>query len=189
MDNTTFGNEIPTLPQWASPPLAMVQFQGLLATSLGSSLFPAFVAMLGKQWLTRYESIDVGEPTIEHSRNRQQKLRGIVGWYFYYTMELLPMMLQVAFLLFSCALSCYLLETDISLASYVVFGTSFGVFFYLFIAMAGAFSYGCLYQTSSASTLRFTSAKMHLILFLDFWALFAHKCEQWGLLNPSRCIL
>ncbi|KAF9778959.1 hypothetical protein BJ322DRAFT_976491, partial [Thelephora terrestris] len=50
IDNTTFGNEIPTLPQWTGPPSNIVQVQAILYASLAVSLLAAFLAMLGKQW-------------------------------------------------------------------------------------------------------------------------------------------
>ena len=55
MDNTTFGNNVPVLPQWTGPPRAIIQVQAILYASLAASLFSAFLAMLGKQWLNRYE--------------------------------------------------------------------------------------------------------------------------------------
>ena len=51
IDNTTFGNDSPTLPLWVGPPRRIVQVQAILLTSLTVSLFSAFLVMLGKQWL------------------------------------------------------------------------------------------------------------------------------------------
>ena len=53
IDNTTFGNDPPTLPQWTGPPRAIVQVQAILFASLAATLFSAFLAMLGKQWLNQ----------------------------------------------------------------------------------------------------------------------------------------
>ena len=105
IDNTTFGSDVPSLPQWTGPQRAIVQVQVILFTSLFVSLFAAFLAMLGKQWLNRYDSADIRGSAIERSQNRQQKLDGIVVWYFEHVMELMPLMLQVALLLLGCALS------------------------------------------------------------------------------------
>jgi glucan phosphoethanolaminetransferase (alkaline phosphatase superfamily) len=52
-------------------------------------------------------------------------------------MESLPLMLQVALLLLGCALSRYLWEIDVTVASVTVAVTSSGVIFYLFIVVAG----------------------------------------------------
>jgi hypothetical protein len=155
MDNTTFGNNIPSLPQWTGPPPAMVHIQAILFASLTTSLFSAFLAMLGKQWLNRYDSTDKRGSAIERYQNRQHKLDGIVAWYFDSVMEALPLMLQAALLLLGCALSRYLWEISTTVALVVLSGTSFGVLFYLFITVAGAISDNCPYQTPGSRILRY----------------------------------
>ena len=109
--------------------------------------------MLGKQWLNRYQS-NMRGLAIERSHSRQQKLGGIVAWYFDHVMESLPLMLQVALLLLGCALSRYLWEIDVIVASVVLSVTSFGATFYLFIVVAGTTSESCPYQTPAAHVFR-----------------------------------
>ena len=155
IDNTTFGNNVPALPQWAGPPRAIVQVQAILFASLAISLLSAFLAMLGKQWLNRYESIDKRGSAIERCHNRQKKLGGIVGWYFDHVMESLPMMLQAALLLLGCALTRYLWEVDVTVASVVLSVVSSGVLFYLLIVIAGSVSESCPYQTPAADFCRY----------------------------------
>ena len=122
----------------------------MLFASLTASLFSAFLAMLGKQWLNQYASVDLRGSTIERSQNRQRKLDGITNWYFSHVMESLPLMLQAALLLLGCALSHYLWGIDKVVASVVLGLTSFGVLLYLFIVIAGATSVSCPYQTPGA---------------------------------------
>jgi len=155
-DNTTFGGDVPTVPQWTGPPHAVVHVQAILFASLATSLFSAFLAMLGKQWLNRYASADVRGSAIERGQNRQRKLDGIVAWYFDHVMESLPLILQAALLLHGCALSRYLWELNTTVASVVIGATSFGVLFYLLIIVAGAASASCPYQTPGAHILRRT---------------------------------
>ena len=154
IDNTTFGNDVPILPQWNGPPPAMIHVQTLLFASLAASLFSAFMAVLGKQWLNRYDSSDMRGSAIERSHHRQRKLRGMAGWYFGHVMESLSLMLQVALLLLGCALSRYLWEVSIVVASVVLGVTSFGMLFYLFIVIAGGASESCPYQTPTSLALR-----------------------------------
>ena len=154
IDNTTFGGDVPSLPQWTGPARMAVQVQSILYASLAASLFSAFLAMLGKQWLNRYASIDMRGSAIERSQDRQRKLDGIVRWYFNHVLESLPLMLQVALLLLGCALSRYLWDINTAIASVVVGVTSFGVLFYLFIIAAGVISNGCPYQTPWTSIIR-----------------------------------
>ena len=164
VDNTTFRNDIPTLPQWAGPPHAIVQVQAILYASLAATLLSAFLAMLGKQWLNRYASTDMRGTAVERSQNRQRKLDGIVAWYFSHVMESLPLMLQVALLLLGCALSRYLWEINPTVASVVLGVTSFGIIFYLFIVVAGAASETCPYQTPGSHALRYLGPKVQNIL-------------------------
>ena len=154
IDNTAFGNDVPTLPQWTGPPHALVQVQAILFASLTASLFSAFLAMLGKQWLNHYDSTGMRGTAIERSQNRQQKLNGIISWYFRYVMESLPLMLQAALLLLGCALSRYLWEVNATVASVVIGVTSFGLISYLFIFITGATFESCPYQTPGASAFR-----------------------------------
>jgi hypothetical protein len=131
-----------------------VDVQAILFASLAVSLFAAFLAVLGKQWLNRYDSADMRGTVVERSRNRQRKLDGIIAWYFNNVMELLPLMLQAALLLFGCALSRYLWEVNRTIASVVLGVTSFGALSYLFIVIAGTVFENCPYQTPGAHILR-----------------------------------
>ena len=153
IDNTTFGNAIPTLQRWDGPPRSIVQVQAMLYASLTASLLSAFLATLGKQWLNQYASNNRRGSAIERSQNRQRKLDGIIRWHFDYVMEFLPFMLQAALLLLGCALSLYLWEINITVTSVVLGATSSGVIFYIFIVVAGAVDEDCPYQTPSARIL------------------------------------
>ena len=121
--------------------------------------------MLGKQWLNRYESIDMRGSAIERSHNRQRKLDGMIAWYFDHVMESLPLMLQAALLLLGCALSRYLWEINIIVASVVLCVTSFGLIFYLSIVIAGTTSESFPYQTPFAYIFRrtFRRLRQHLL--------------------------
>ena len=168
IDDTTFGNDPPALPQWTGPPHAMVQVQAILYASLAASLLSAFLAMLGKQWLSRYSSTNMRGTAIECSQNRQRKLDGIIAWHFNHVMEILPLMLQVALLLLGCALSRYLWEISVTVASVVLGVTSSGVVLYIFIAIVGAASKSCPYQTPASHALRHLVPKIRNALHSAF---------------------
>ena len=180
IDNTTFGDDVPQVPRWSGPPHAIIHVQAILYMSLAASLFSVFLAMLGKQWLNQYISIDMRGSAIERSQNRQRKLDGIVTWYFDYVMESLPLMLQFALLLLGCALSRYLWEIEMTVASVVLGVTAFGLASYAFFIVAGTVSVSCPYQTPGAhllrhilplalSTLRSASSHSELIFVLTHW--------------------
>jgi hypothetical protein len=155
IDNTTFGGDTPALPQWTGPPWTVVQVQCILCTSLAASLLSAFFAMLGKQWLNRYTSVDIRGSTIERSQNRQRKLDGIVAWHFNLVLECMPLMLQASLFLLGCALSRYLWEISTTIAFVVVGMTSFSVLFYLSILVLGVTSDDCPYQTPLTPVIRY----------------------------------
>jgi len=125
----------------------------MLYASLTASLFSAFLAMLGKQWLNRYASTGARGTAVERGRDRQQKFNGITTWYFEYVMESPPLMLQVALLLLGCALCRYLWEINITIALVILAVTSFGGIFYCFIVIAGAVFETCPYQTPGSRVL------------------------------------
>ena len=147
----------------------MVQVQAVLVVSLAASLLSAFFAMLGKQWLNQYASTDMRGTAIERSQNRQRKLDGTVAWYFDYVMECPPLMLQMALLLIGCALSRYLWEVNIVVASVVIGATSFGAASYVFIVIAGTASESCPYQTPGARILRYILRHI-LPVFASSWS-------------------
>ena len=101
---------------------------------------------------------------MERSQNRQRKLDGVIAWYFDHVMESLPLMLQAGLLLLGCALSLYLWEISIVIASVVTGVTSVGVIFYLFAVVAGAVSESCPYQTPGSHALRYLGPKVWRII-------------------------
>ena len=121
--------------------------------------------MLGKQWLNRYESTDMQGSAIERSQNRQRKLDGIITWYFDNVIGSLPLVLQTALLLLSCALSRYLWGIDTTVASVVLGITSFCVIIFLFIIIAGAAIESCPYQTPGSRFLRYLGPKCWKVIF------------------------
>jgi len=153
-DNTTFGGNVPTVPQWSGPPRSIVQVQAMLYASFAATLLSALLAMLGWQCLDRYESTDVRGSAVDRSQNRQRKLNGIVTWYFGHVMGSFVLASQAALLLFGCALSRYLWEINITIACIVIGFTSAGVILYGFVCVVGAAFEGCPYQTPGSRVLR-----------------------------------
>ena len=132
---------------WTGPDPNLVNVQAILFSSLAASLLAAFVAMLGKQWLSRYSHVDMRGSLIDRSRDRQRKMNGMDSWGFKFVMEGLPLMLQTALLLLGCALSKYLFTIDNLVAWVVVVFTASGSLFYLVIAVVASVSYDCPFQT------------------------------------------
>ena len=187
VDNTTFNNA-PTVPQWTGPARMTIQVQAILYASLAISLFSAFLAMLGKQWLNRYASADLRGSIIDRFQHRQYKLNGIASWYFDNVIELLSVMLQAALLLFGCALSRYLWETSTTIASVVLGVTSFGLFLFVFIVIVGAVLPSCPYQTPGARLLRRLPHLPSAILSL-FSPFFRDSQLRWALVHIRHLMM
>jgi len=153
MNNTLFPNVGPSSAIWSGPPPEIVVVQSLLYASLATSLFAAFLAMLGKQWVNRYLR-NRGGSAVDKSRNRQQKLDGHERWHFYLAIESLPIMLQFALLLFGCALSLYLWTISRTIA-WVTIGFTIAVAtVYAFFTLAAMPNYSCPYQTPFSVIIR-----------------------------------
>ena len=146
MNNSLFPDANPNSATWTGPPPEIVTVQSLLYASLAASLFAAFLAMLGKQWVNRYLR-NRGGSAADKSRDRQRKLDGLENWHFYLAIESLPVMLQLALLLLGCALSRYLWTISRTVAGVAVAVTLFGLTSYIFLTLAATVYYNCPYQT------------------------------------------
>ena len=146
VNSSLFPDANPDSVTWTGPPPRIVTVQSLLYASLATSLFAAFIAMLGKQWVNRYLR-NRGGSTADKSRDRQRKLDGFEKWNFHLVIESLPVMLQLALLLLGCALSQYLWTISRTVAGVIAAITLFGVTSYVFLTLAATLCYNCPYQT------------------------------------------
>jgi len=141
-------------PEWNDPPTEIITTSDLLYASLLMSLLAAFVAMLGKQWLSRYLR-HTGGSMAERCGDRQRKFDGLEKWPFRFFIESLPVMLQIALLLLACGLSRYVWSVNTSVARVVISFTALGLLFYVGIVAAGMSSYECPFQTPASESLRY----------------------------------
>ena len=153
VNGSLFPDANPDPTAWAGPPPEITIVQSLLYASLATSLFAAFLAMLGKQWVNRYIR-NRGGSAAEKSRDRQRKLDGLEKWRFHPAIESLPVMLQFALLLFGCALSLYLWTIDRAVARVILAFTLFGVTSYVLLTLAATLYYNCPYQTPPSILIR-----------------------------------
>ena len=154
VNGSLFPDADPLATIWAGPPTEIIAVQCLLYASLATSLFAAFVAMLGKQWIGRYVR-NRGGSVREKSWDRQRKFDGMEKWNFHIVMEGPPVMLQVALGLLGLALSIYLWSINRAVAGIVMAVTLFGFSFYVFLTIAATFTYNCPYQTPPSLAVRF----------------------------------
>ena len=153
VNNSLFPDADPSTITWTGPPAEIITVQSLLYASLATSLFSAFLGMLGKQWVNRYIR-NRGGSAADKSRDRQRKLDGLEKWHFHLTIESLPVMLQLALLLLASALSLYLWTISHPIAWVILGFTLFGVVLYIFFTLAAALHYNCPYQTPPSILIR-----------------------------------
>jgi len=167
MNESLFPDADSLVTVWAGPRSEIVTAQCLLYASLATSLFAAFVAMLGKQWVNRYIR-NRGGSAEEKSWDRQRKLDGMKQWHFHIVIEGIPVMLQVALVLLGSALSLYLWSINRVVSGIAMAVTSFGFTFYAFLTLAAAFVYNCPYQTPPSliiqSLVRYVSRNHHEVV-------------------------
>jgi len=179
MNNSLFPDADPNSAAWTGPPPGIVAVQSLLYASLTTSLFAAFLAMLGKQWINRYLR-NRGGSAADKSRNRQRKLDGFEKWHFHLAIEGIPVMLQFALLLLGCALSKYLWTISRTVAGVIAAVTLFGVTSYVFLTLTAALYYNCPYQTPTSN---FTRAVIRYLMRGD--VIFARSVRSLTALLPS----
>ena len=139
---------------WKLSDNSYVGVQCTMYASLAVSVLAACLAMLGKQWLNRYDQIEMRGTLIQRSRHRHRKMTGMAAWHFDITMEALPVMLQIALLLFCYGLSRYLWNINQAVASVIITTSSLGFVLYVCIVSAATASYECPYQTPVSLILR-----------------------------------
>jgi len=144
--NTSFNGINPLTPV-SSIPTGVVKAQSILFASLSVTLFVAFIAVLGKQWILYYTRVTTWGNIADRGKEHQVKLVGLQKWGLHLIMESLPVMLQLALLLFGVALSVYLWDLNVSIAQAVLVVTTIGLTFYISITLFAATFSDCPFQT------------------------------------------
>ena len=144
--NTSFGGTDPLTPI-SSVPSNVIGAQSVLLASLSITLFVAFVAVLGKQWILYYTRVTTWGNIVDRGKERQAKLVGLQKWGLHLIMDSLPVMLQFALLLFGVALAAYLWDLNVSVAGAALAITSVGLALYACIAVVAAIHSDCPFQT------------------------------------------
>ncbi|KAJ7433387.1 hypothetical protein B0H11DRAFT_2375942, partial [Mycena galericulata] len=103
-----------------NPTLIVVVVQSLFYISLWTTLGTALFAVLGKQWIMYYIEAGSRGTIEERGLKRQHKLDGLRKWKFEAVLQTFHVLLQIALLVFTTALSVYLWTVHHPLATLVV---------------------------------------------------------------------
>ncbi|KAF7334572.1 hypothetical protein MVEN_02287100 [Mycena venus] len=131
----------------SNPPKIIVVAQSMLYISLFTTLLAALLAVLGKQWIMYYQTAGSRGTIEERGLERQRKLDGLVKWKFDTLLQMFPLLLQLALLLFSTSLSIYLWTVNQSIAIIVMVLTSLGVTSYFCLLLSATIFPDCPFQT------------------------------------------
>jgi len=165
----TFDGTDPLTPT-PNIPTNVVRTQAILFASLAITLFVAFVAVLGKQWVLYYTPVTAWGNIADRGKERQAKLVGLQKWGLNLIMQFLSIMLQSALLLFGIALVVYLWDLNVSVAEVVLGVTSVSFVFYICIAVAVTIWSDCPFQTPlSALLLRIFPRGKQFTVFSRGW--------------------
>ncbi|KAJ7244320.1 hypothetical protein C8J57DRAFT_987583, partial [Mycena rebaudengoi] len=118
--------------------ITVVIVQSLLYASLFSTLLAASLAVLGKQWLMHYDAAGSRGTLSQRCLERQRKHDGLQKWKITVVMEMFPLLLQLALLLFSAAISVYLTTISRPIAIIVTALTSLGTLAYISLLVSAA---------------------------------------------------
>ncbi|KAF7334585.1 hypothetical protein MVEN_02288400 [Mycena venus] len=110
----------PVFAPQTGPPVITIVAQSLLYFSLFATLLTALLAVLGKQWLLHYDSVGERGTIEERGLERQRKFEGLKRWKFDLVMQIFPLLLQLALLLFAVALSFYLWTINRAIAGIIL---------------------------------------------------------------------
>ncbi|KAJ7144195.1 hypothetical protein C8R44DRAFT_916141, partial [Mycena epipterygia] len=128
----------------------IVIVQSLLYISLFTTLLAALLAVLGKQWIMYYQAAGSRGTIEQRGLERQRKLDGLRRWKLDAVLQMFPLLLQLALLLFSSALSIYLWPIHLSVAIIVLILTLTGFFSYGFFLVSAMIFPDCPFQTPLA---------------------------------------
>lgn len=129
------------------PSSSAVVVNALLFMSLSLSVAVSLIAILAKEWCYSFMAGRVGS-MLKQGRLRQQRWDGIEQWKMREILNVLPLLMHTALLLFAVGLSVYLWDINVAVALPVVITTCLAVLFYMITASLPLFFRFCPYTTA-----------------------------------------
>lgn len=150
--STTFGGNIPAVPQWSSPSRAIVQEDFFLCASIATSMFSIFLAILAE--FVPYSPINARGSTSGHGQNQRQKFKARL---FRHVVGLALSTEFWASVLLCCGLYRFFSEFTTTYASILLGGTCFATGFYLLTAVVAAIYPDFPPQTTESRIIRWAA--------------------------------
>ena len=144
--NDSFGESNPLAPVM-NVSSGLVRAQAILFASLAATLLVAFISVLGKQWIMYYKRASTWGSIVDRGKERQVKFAGLQKWGLLIIMGSLPVLLQLALLLFGIALVVYLWDIDLPAAEVILVVICFGSAFCAGLAVVTTIWSDCPFKT------------------------------------------
>ncbi|KAG8941515.1 hypothetical protein FRC03_004386, partial [Tulasnella sp. 419] len=142
----------------------------LFFASLCSSLFTAFGAVLGKQWLNHYKKEGKRMTPADRARERQRKFMGLDYWRLEQVVETLPILLQISLFFFLAALVEFIWPLDSTVAGIIAMFSIISVGFLIITTVISVISPSAPFQTRFSAviydTCKFTRNCLRFVLSL-----------------------
>ncbi|KAG8919923.1 hypothetical protein FRC02_001264 [Tulasnella sp. 418] len=119
----------------------------LFFASLCCSLFTAFGAVLGKQWLNHYKKEGKRMTPANRARERQRKFMGLDYWHLEQVVETLPILLQISLFFFLAALVGFIWPLDSTVAGVITMFSIISVGFLIITTVISVVSPSAPFQT------------------------------------------
>jgi len=134
--------------------------QALAYTSLVFSLFTAFGAVMGKQWLSYYKTNRYGDgPLEDRCKQRHRKFQMLETWHFEHVLQSFTILIQISLLLFAMSLAAAMWKQQRAISILLIAMTAFGALCHFLTILAAVMSPDCIFQTTSSQIIRYFRAK------------------------------
>uniref|UniRef100_D8Q5E5 DUF6535 domain-containing protein n=1 Tax=Schizophyllum commune (strain H4-8 / FGSC 9210) TaxID=578458 RepID=D8Q5E5_SCHCM len=146
-----------------------VWVNGLWLTSLVFALATAFITVLAKQWLQHYASA-TGGSLRDRAYVRQYRLWSFTRWNVPFIIDFLPILLNIALLLFLAGLAVYVAPMNASIAHTIISFTALIFLAYAVTIILPIWVPHCAYKTSISDYMIYIAVLLARLsrFFMDF---------------------
>ncbi|KAG8947011.1 hypothetical protein FRC03_001227 [Tulasnella sp. 419] len=174
--------EADLLLDYGGPPTRAIVVNLFFFASLCCSLFTAFGAVIGKQWLNHYGRENQLSSPSARGIERQRKHMGLEKWKFQAVVETLPTLLQFSLFFFFIGLIDFMWPLNIAVGILILLLSVLTLLFYVVTLLIGILDPNSPFQTRLTNVLRkrFTPKKPALVQGQDTkMDILRARCVDW----------
>ncbi|KAG8957918.1 hypothetical protein FRC03_009689 [Tulasnella sp. 419] len=171
--------EADLLLDYDGPPTRAIVVNLFFFASLCCSLFTAFGAVIGKQWLKHYGRESHLRSPSARGLDRQKKYMGLAKWRFQAVVETFPTLLQFSLFFFFIGLIDFMWPLNIAVGILIILFSIATLFFYVVTLGIGILYPNCPYQTRLTEVLRERLISKKPSLLPDNMDILRARCVDW----------